>query len=249
MLSLAVLSAGLVLPPTQGIVPGLAERTIVLTYHDMVPKRDSNALWFDCTPEELREQLDWLTRQGANFASTESLESHLVGRARLPRKSVVITFADNYRGFYTHAWPILKERKIPVTLFVHTGYVGSEQGRPKMTWAQLRELKASGLVTVASQTVTHPADLGKLKDAQVRKEMLDSRATLDRQLTQTTVYVAYPNGKFDSRSLREAKAVGYRMGFTEEQTPAEKSPGIFAVARYVHTKWRQAWKDAGNRAR
>jgi peptidoglycan/xylan/chitin deacetylase (PgdA/CDA1 family) len=162
----------------------------------------------------------------------------------MPPKPVVITFADNYLGFYRYALPILRRRKIPAVMFVHTDFVGSSVGRPKMTWDQLRELDKEGLVTIASQTRTHPADLRTLSDRALREELLGSKRILEASLGHLVRFLAYPNGKFDSRVARAAKDAGYEMAFTEEQMPAERSPSIFKVARYVHTKYRRAWADA-----
>jgi peptidoglycan/xylan/chitin deacetylase (PgdA/CDA1 family) len=217
---------------------------VVLTYHDMVQVRDAKSLWFDCTPAELTQQLDWLSSKGASFISVDQLYQHLTAGAGLPENAVLITFADNYRGFYDHALPILRERKIPTVMFVHTDFVGSTQGRPKMTWEQLVELDREGLITIASQTKSHPADLRKLSGKQLMDEIRGSKTALEERLGHRVRYLAYPNGKFNVEISRAASLAGYDMAFTEEQTPAEVSPGIFEVARYVHTKYQTAWNDA-----
>jgi peptidoglycan/xylan/chitin deacetylase (PgdA/CDA1 family) len=221
---------------------GLPSESVVLTYHDMVETRDANALWFDCTPQELTEQLDWMLAQGASFISAKQLEAHLAKGDPLPKKAVLITFADNYLGFYRLAWPILRGRKVPVVQFVHTDFVGNRQGRPKMSWEQLRELDRSGLVTIASQTRSHPADLTTSPDARLVDELSGSKATLEERLGHPIRYLAYPNGKYDARTATFAASARYRMAFTEAQVPAERSPSIFMVARTVHTRYRQAFQ-------
>ncbi|MGV3618378.1 MAG: polysaccharide deacetylase family protein [Fimbriimonas sp.] len=237
----------LLAPPQLPPVARTGVRTPILTYHDIVPARDSRALWFDCTPAELQSQLDWLTKRGARFVSLREVEDHLKGVRALPKNAVAITFADNYQGFYNLALPILRRRRVPVTMFVHTDYVGNLQGRPKMNWTQLQELDREGLVTIASQTRSHPSDLRNLSDAQLEKEMVGSKQALERRLGHEVPYIAYPNGKFDARVARAARAAGYRVGFTEAQRPAERAPNLLMVPRYVHTKYRQAWADAVER--
>jgi len=78
----------------------------------------------------------------------------------------------------------------------------------------------------------------------LKAEMEGSKATLERRLGHPIRFLAYPNGKFDARVARAAATAGYAMAFTERLNPAEQSPSIFMVARYVHTKYRQAWSDA-----
>lgn len=223
--------------PLLALIVSQTSRTPVLTFHDVIERRGPDSVWFDCTTREFREILDTLANKGAHFVSLDALFLHLSKGTALPPHAVVITFADNYLGFYTRALPILRKRHIPAAMFVHTGFVGSPVGRPKMNWKQLQELDREGLVTIASQTVSHPADLRKLSFAAQLKEMTDSKKTLEKHLGHPVRYLAYPNGKFDKNSMQAAKQAGYLMAFSEELHPAEQSPSIFAVCRYVHTKW------------
>ncbi len=224
--------------------PNLRGRTPILTYHDIIERRDASSLWFDCSVDEFKQQLDWLKSQGATFITLDQLYDHLVNGTVLPRRAIAITFADGYLGFYDRAMPILRQRRIPTAMFVHTSMVGSKVGRPKMTWRQLLELQRSKLVTIGSQTVTHPADLRQLTDEQLYSEMANSKRDLIAHLGGFYQYVAYPNGKWDNRAVAAAKKALYFMGFTEELRPAEKASNILAVPRYVHTKYREAWRDA-----
>jgi peptidoglycan/xylan/chitin deacetylase (PgdA/CDA1 family) len=113
-----------------------------------------------------------------------------------------------------------------------------------MTWSMLREIDRSGLVTVASQTVTHPADLRMMEGPTIRREFRASAARLVEHLGHPCAYLAYPNGFFDDRCQAIARECGYRMAFGEVTQPFETSPGRYAIHRYVHTKWRAAWADA-----
>ncbi|MBI1755883.1 MAG: polysaccharide deacetylase family protein [Fimbriimonas ginsengisoli] len=227
---------------------GLPPRTVVLTYHDVIERRDGRDLWFDCTAGELREQIRWLKRRGAHFITLDQLYAHLAKGASLPTHPVAVTFADNYLGFWERGYPVLRAEGVPVAMFVHTGYVGDRShGRPKMDWDQLRSLDREGLVTIGSQTVSHPTDLRRLSTAELRKEMEESKRELERQLGHTVSYFAYPNGKFNAAAMRAAQAAGYLMAMTEVTRPAEASPSLFAVNRYVHTRYRQGWREAGGR--
>lgn len=241
---LAVLAVDLQGGAFREVRPHLQARTPILTYHDVIERRAPDSLWFDCSVDEFRRQLDWLTKRGAHFITLDQLYRGLVDGVPLPSHSVAITFADNYLGFYQRAFPILKQRRIPVAMFVHTAMVGRQTGRPKASWAQLVEMQASGLVTVCSQTVSHPADLRALSRDQLDREMADSRATLESQLHRKVRYLAYPNGKWDQKSIEGARRSGYLMGFTEDCRPAQTATSILAVPRYVHTKYRKAWLDA-----
>tara|TARA_R100001460_G_scaffold82140_2_gene123151 strand:+ start:389 stop:1273 length:885 start_codon:yes stop_codon:yes gene_type:complete len=50
----------------------------------------------------------------------------LYDKGQLPNYAVAITFDDGYRDFAEYAFPILKNEKIPVTLFVTTGFINGD---------------------------------------------------------------------------------------------------------------------------
>jgi peptidoglycan/xylan/chitin deacetylase (PgdA/CDA1 family) len=239
---ISLLLAIAVLPIKRDLPP----RTLCLTFHDVIPVRTPDSLWFDCSVDELKNELRWLTAHGAHYVSVNDLYGHLTAGIALPSHPVCITFADNYLGFYTYAYPILKQQRIPCAMFVHTGFVGSPVGRPKMTWPELRQLDREGWVTVASQTVTHPPDIRTLPNGKLDWEMSYSRSELESHLGHRIPYLAYPDGKFDVRCETSARKAGYSMAFSERLTPAERSPSIFAVSRYVHTRYRQGWRDVNH---
>ena len=246
-------------------------RVLVLMYHDVIPERDKTAVWFDSTKEELTDQLDWLKKEGATFLTLEQLHRHLTRGEEVPEKSVVLTFDDNYQGFYDNAYPILKARKIPSAMFVHTDKVGDkgdsdetmdtmanfpeydengkeikQKPKPKkrahMDWDTLHLLEKEGLVTIGSHTLSHPQDMAKLPESEQEREMQQSKEILERELGHPVPYFAYPNGSGDATTFEIAGRVGYTMAFTTEQGAAEESPGILVINRYVQTKMEKAWE-------
>jgi peptidoglycan/xylan/chitin deacetylase (PgdA/CDA1 family) len=184
-----------------------------------------------------------MTAHGAHFVSIDQIYAHLVSGRPLPSHAVAITAADGYLGFYKLAVPVFERYHVPVTEFVHTKFVGGRQGRWKMNWSQLKQLDREGLVSIQSQTVTHE-DLPTLSVDKVDWEMRESKHVLEARLGHPIRFIAYPDGKFDARSERAAQQAGYAMAFSEVTRPCEESPSFFAVNRYVHTKWRQAWRDS-----
>lgn len=55
---------------------------------------------------------------------TQLLEAYEIGS--IPDNAVVVTFDDGYHDFVDYGLPILKELRIPATLFVTTGFVNRE---------------------------------------------------------------------------------------------------------------------------
>jgi peptidoglycan/xylan/chitin deacetylase (PgdA/CDA1 family) len=94
-----------------------------------------------------------------------------------PSPCFVLTFDDGFADVYEHAWPLLRDRKMPFTVYLASAYVGSamrwegatarDSGAPGLSWAQLSEMVDSGLCTVGNHTHHH-----------VRPDLLDE-AELD----------------------------------------------------------------------
>ncbi|WP_353953336.1 polysaccharide deacetylase family protein [Knoellia sp. S7-12] len=79
--------------------------------------------------------------------------------------SVVLTFDDGFDDVHANAWPSLRERKLPFTIYLASGYVGGSMlwegstakgatGRG-MSWDQLAEFVDSGLCTIGNHTHGH----------------------------------------------------------------------------------------------
>jgi len=218
-------------------------RIPVLMFHDIVAERGKGTLWYDCTIEEFEAILTAIDIEGFTVISSQDLFEHLTTGKEVPEKSIVLTFDDNYQSFYDYAWPLLQQYNYPSTMFVHTGFVGSQQGRPKMTWETLKELTQSKLFTVGGHTINHYLDL-KDRDISVQtSELADSKKELESQLGLTVDFLAYPNGSNGEDTQLITRQSGYKMAYTIVNTPAEESPNIMAVGRYVHTKYQEALRD------
>lgn len=81
------------------------------------------------------------------------------------RPSVVLTFDDGFEDVHTNAWPLLRDRRLPFTVYLASGYVAGpmvwEGSTAKgstgqgMSWPQLSEMVDSGLCTVGNHTHHH----------------------------------------------------------------------------------------------
>lgn len=216
-------------------------RTPIVMYHDIVERRGPGSVWFDCTVDEFKHQMALIRERKMTPISLQHLYEHLIGKRQIPQRAIVLTFDDNYQGFYDHAYPVLKEYGWPATIFVHTGFVGrSGPSRPKMSWETLGELIKDPNIGIGSHTVNHPDDLTLLSPSEQRRELRDSKAQLERRLGIPIDFLSYPVGKNDATTRRLTDEAGYKMALTIANGPAEESPTILGVNRYIHTRLEQA---------
>lgn len=130
-------------------------------------------------------------------------------------KKVAITFDDGYANFYSTAFPYLQKYETPATVFVSPGFIGDRNrdlldrrhrgenptSPVMMTRSHLVEVANSDLVTVGNHTDTHERVSAIDDEAELQKEILDAKATLEAWLDTSIDRFSYPYGAFDERSV------------------------------------------------
>lgn len=203
----------------------------VLTYHYIreAPNQEEDPLGFSLsvTPADFREQMNYLAEHGYRTITPAELHGALKNKTLLPPKSVLLTFDDGYEDFYTNAFPILKEFGLKATVFVVTGFAGSEPTR-YLSWPQIRELDASQLVTIASHTIAHT---NLMKSRNAFREISQSKRILERQLQHKVSIFAYPFGMVDEFSKQLVAQAGYDLAFSTRIGTTMHYSGRFALPR------------------
>jgi len=154
-------------------------------------------------PAELEAQLQYLVNNGYTPIWFEDL-----ARIDEIEKPVILTFDDGYVDNYTELYPLLQKYQVKATIFVITGTI--DYNPHNLTTAQIRELSASGLVSIQSHTVTHPY-LASLSPEQQQWELEQSRLTLTRITGRIPYVICYPSGNYDDTTMALSKTC-YRMG-------------------------------------
>lgn len=201
----------------QRFVPQTPAGLTILGYH-LVGAGTRSAI--DLPLDVFRRQMDEVARLGSARSLHQALEWARRGapaeRDGAPANRVVLTFDDGYENFYSRVWPILRERRLPATLYVQVGFL-SDSGQapiaaterlPPLTWEQLAELAASDLITVGSHTCTHP-DLRALAGPALERELVDSKTELEARLGRPVDSFCYPRGQW-SRRVERSVAEHYR---------------------------------------
>lgn len=185
-----------------------------LMYHYIrtVPDKQQDPLGFNLsvTPEHFKQQMSYLISQGYTTVSPADLVDAMNGKSNLPPKAVLLTFDDGYEDFYQNVFPVLEEHHLEATLFVITGFVGEADGR-YVSWSQIEQMDASGLVTIGAHTETH-VDLTHAADAY--QQIVGSKEALESHLHHPVVFFAYPSGRYNSSVEKILQDAGFAMAFT-----------------------------------
>ena len=149
-------------------------------------------------PAAFEAQMEYLARNGYTVIPLQRLARFLQGKEPLPAKSVALTIDDGYRSTYEVAFPILRKLGFPATVFVYTDFVGAPNA---ITWAQAKEMMASGLIDIQPHSKSHvnltlwlPGETVAKYKERIKREVDAPLATLRNRLNQDSFAYAYPYG-------------------------------------------------------
>jgi len=208
----------------------------VVCYHEIDDLGDDPVLAdYGVPPPLFESQIDSLLRAGYRFVHPDELVALVEGRGGVPRRALLVTFDDGYRGVAESAAPVLERHRIPALVFVVADRLGKDNDWDRAIGARrLALLDAAGLAhlaergfEIASHGRTHRM-LPRLDDATLRDEIAGSMRRLEDLGLGAPRFFSYPHGEHDDRARAEASSAGYRAAFTV--TPGDFEPGSDPLA-------------------
>jgi peptidoglycan/xylan/chitin deacetylase (PgdA/CDA1 family) len=166
---------------------------------------------------QFEAQLDYLAQEGFTVWPLRRLLDAIFSGKAVPDKTVALTVDDAYLSVYRHAYPLVRERGLPLTVFVSTDAVDRSQ-RGYMSWAQMREMQRHGIDFAnhgAAHLHLHEQQQGEDEKAWRQRVAADIRRAqrrLDSELgEQGMKLLAYPFGEFNcalGKLVREMGSLG-----------------------------------------
>ncbi|MGY2223565.1 poly-beta-1,6-N-acetyl-D-glucosamine N-deacetylase PgaB [Pseudomonas gingeri] len=222
-----------------------------IAYHD-VEDRDPDQAVVAVRTERLLEQLAWLRENGYRPVSVDQILAARGGGPELPAKAVLLSFDDGYASFYTRVMPVLRSYRWPALLAPVGTWIDTPAGQPVnfagelrprsqfLTWAQIKEISASGLVEIAAHTdashlgiVANPqgnqqpaaatrrydASTGRYEsEADFQARMRADVVAISNKIRAVTGYAprvwVWPYGVADGTALKVIDGQGYKMALT-----------------------------------
>jgi poly-beta-1,6-N-acetyl-D-glucosamine N-deacetylase len=113
----------------------------VLMYHHV---HDTDTSSSTVTTKLFRDQLQYLHDKGYHFITLTEFRKFMQG-STVPSNAVLVTFDDGYQSFYTNAFPILRDLKVPAVNFIITGDLAKplETYIPSMSMEQIVDMTHS----------------------------------------------------------------------------------------------------------
>lgn len=227
--------APLAASPSPGVplptpAPGAVTTVPILMYHYIreLPPNTTDKLGYGLSiaPRLFEEELAYLAGAGYHSVSMDELVSHMTKGTPLPPKPVVLTFDDGYADFYTTAWPLLKKYKLGATAYLVVNFLGKPG---YMTWQQAQDLRDGG-IEIGAHTLDH-VDLAIQNPAQARRQIVESRRTLQQRLNAPVNTFAYPAGKFTPATVKLVGEAGFSSAVTTNPGQRHTTANLLTLTR------------------
>jgi peptidoglycan/xylan/chitin deacetylase (PgdA/CDA1 family) len=181
--------------PLRRLTRSSASCVPILMYHSVSNRQDHQHPYYQTAtrPEVFARQMKFLRAEGFSALALRDVAKALEHPTPGVRP-VAITFDDGYRDFYSNAFPVLQENGFTASMYLPTAYIGDSSRRFQdaacLTWSEVRELHRAG-IEFGSHTVTHPQLRSEKLDS-VRREVRDSKGTIEQTLGGAVTSFAYP---------------------------------------------------------
>lgn len=228
---------------------------VALTYHRIRNKslwnnflekflKSDELIHYSISTADFKNQIDELINNGAYFASLDEVKTFRESGS-FPDKCVWISFDDADETVYKNAFPYLKEKNIPFTVFIIAGQVGNTDfNNLKMaSWNELKEMKDSNLVSFGS----HTYNMHYLEDNQAKflnaenyndfyNDICKSKDVINEKLDINITSIAYPFGDTNDKLTEISNKAGFTDAFILCPKPITTDNDSYYLNRYMIDK-------------
>ena len=209
------------------------DHAVALIYHHV--STESPPLT-SISPAAFEQHLNYLAEHNFNIWPLSRILDALDKGKDLPANTIAITFDDAYRSTYTEAFPRLRKRNWPFTIFVSSAAIDGGYG-DSLNWEQLREMVEAGN-EIGNHSHTHAHLVRRLESesstqwqARVRADIKRAGDRINSEIGSDSSLFAYPYGEY-SKSLKAiVRTLGYR-GIAQQSGAIGAHSDFLAIPRF-----------------
>ena len=211
------------------------------------------------SPKLFEQDLKYLKKHGYTSILMSDLIAYVENGTPLPKKPILITFDDGYYNNYLYAFPLLKKYQMKAVISI----IGKETDKNSrsggghatyscLTWEQVQEMAASGLVEIQNHSYNGHKNTGrrngvKRKSGESRQEyntfLEKDLSKLQKKIQDATGTApstfTYPFGAVSRSSLKTVKELGFKASLGCEEginTITKGDPDcLYFLKRYLRT--------------
>jgi|688.fasta_scaffold174954_3 peptidoglycan/xylan/chitin deacetylase (PgdA/CDA1 family) len=211
---------------------------------DGIPATNGTEIGLRVSPEVFEKNLQYIIGKGYQTITTQQLYDYSQGDFELPSKPIILTFDDGWKDNYTNALPLLKKYKQVGDFAIITAVVGTGQymnwdeirtlkkegmgisshtvNHCYLTINKNPKTGSNGPFADSpvndkeGQTCPYFTFGGQLNTGEIRGELKNSKAELEKNLDIKISSIVYPYGKYNQQVMDITAKLGYSFGFTVE---------------------------------
>jgi len=172
---------------------------VILLYHHV---SDNTPALTTVTPEQFENHLTYLAQNDFEVLPLTEMLDAIVSGGELPERSIAITFDDALQSIYDNAFPLLRERGWPFSVFVSSASKDLNYGG-YMSWSDLAEMREYG-AEIGGHSASHEHLVRRLEtetDSQwldrIIVEIDEGNRRIEEELGIGVRVFAYPYGEYN----------------------------------------------------
>ena len=182
----------------------------ILCYHGISENSEKHSI----NRKDFESHIEKISKY-SKFISLEEAVGMLDG-IKSNGSAVVLTFDDGFADLLDIV-PFIKKYNVKPAVFVlsdpeHADRAELNNQDRLMTVEEIKNLRDNGW-TIGCHSATH-ADLSALNQAEIKKQIIDSKFHLERRLGFKIDYFAYPKGAFNEAVINAVKEGNYKAAFS-----------------------------------
>jgi len=173
----------------------------------------------------IKKQIEIIKNKNLKFVNPNDFDNEFL----IPKKEkkILITIDDGFSSFYEHAWPYLKEQKIPFILFVSTEAVGKNG---YMSWKEIKEIEKEEFAFIGNHSHTHDY-LVDFSFEDFKKDIETSIKIFINEIGYNPIFFSYPFGEYTAQQVNYIKKK-FKYGFGQHSGVIDLNKNPFELPRF-----------------
>jgi len=210
-----------------------ADHCVILQYHHF---SSSTPPITSVTPEQFEQQLNYLQTNNFNILPLREVVRKLKADIALPERCVALTVDDAWLSVYETAFPKLRQRGWPMTVFVNSETVDNQQNNT-LSWQHMREMAQYGF-SFENHGHSHDHLIRKRNQEsdqqwleRVRKNIVAANDRISKELGIRPELFAYPYGEYTPEVQQIVSSLDL-TAFGQQSGPVSRYSDFSALPRF-----------------
>lgn len=200
----------------------------IFCYHSVA--EDSGR--FSVSFEDLKKQVNYLLSKFKQ-ATLNDIKLHITGEKKITDPSFVLTFDDGYKDIL-QTKEYFKRLGVRPAIFIlsdrnNVAEKELEVKRKFLNNKEILKLREAGW-EIGCHSATH-ADFSKLSEDDMKKEIIEAKRDLEKELGIPISYFSYPKGKYSPKILSAVSKAGYTLGVSMDDFYLDETTNLLALPR------------------